>query len=74
MICSANQTTKFGSNDDRICHFEKYLKSLGIRAITFPYSSKSIADTTYSLDVPYNFYKEFKDNLGYFEISDVEFL
>ena len=66
LICSAKEITKFGSNNNRISYFEGYLRSLGIRSITFPYSSKNIADTTFNVDIPYDFYKDFLNYFPFF--------
>lgn len=70
LICSAKQKTKFGSNENRISHFEEYLRNQGFKCITFPYSTKSIQDTTFCVDIPYEKYKDFLVVLKYYEISE----
>ena len=74
LICSKRDITKFGSNNNRIAHFENYLRTMGIHSITFPYSSKEIGDTTFNLEIPYEKYKKFMEQLSYFEITDIELI
>ena len=70
LICSASQTTKFGSNTNRVKHLEGYLRSNNFKCITFPYSTKSIQDTTFCVDIPYDKYKDFLMVLKYYEVDE----
>ncbi len=74
VICSATQETKFESNKYRVEHFGAYLRKNAFKCITFPYSNKSIADTTFCIEIPYVKFENFKKVLGYYEIIDYHFV
>lgn len=74
IICSANQKTKFESQKYRVEHFVAYLRKNGFKCITFPYSNKNIADTTFCVEIPYEKFEDFKKVLAYYEITDYHFV
>ena len=74
IICSANQKTKFESQKYRVEHFGAYLKKNGFKCITFPYSNKCIADTTFCVEIPYEQFEGFKKVLTYYELTEYNFV
>lgn len=74
IICSANQKTKFESQKYRVEHFVAYLRKNGFKCITFPYSNKCIADTTFCVEIPYEKFEGFKKVLAYYELTDYNFV
>jgi hypothetical protein len=74
IICSAKQKTKFESQQYRVEHFGAYLRNNGYKCITFPYSNKNIADTTFCVEVPYDKFEGFKRVLSYYELTDYNFV
>lgn len=74
IICSANQKTKFETQKYRVEHFGKYLRNNGYKCITFPYSAKNIADTTFCVEIPYEKFEGFKRVLSYYEMTEYKFV
>ena len=74
IICSAKQKTKFESQKYRVEHFRSYLNKNGYSCITFPYSNKNIADTTFCVEIPYEKLEGFKRVLDYNEMSDITYV